>query len=304
MELFELRYALTTMKTGGFAPASRELFVSRQAVSQAVRNLEAQLGGPLFTVTDGNSLAPTEFGRTFLADAAPVLEAFDALSARYQPDADSEHDSITLALAMGVTLSLPKDYFARLRKANPDAKISVEESNTDAALDMLRRGQADLCMAGTHPELVEDLELRPVFVQGLFLGVPANNPLAHKDRLTVFDLDGQRLVTAGKLNHLHQFVMRRCQQAGVELEVPATSSSQPLLRSLAKEYNALAFVFPHLAGTEDDGRVMLPLDIDGAADFGTYALRRKGERRSRTLRKLWEELPRAAKKGASHGQGR
>lgn len=295
MELFELRYALTTMRAGGFAPASRELYVSRQAVSQAVRNLEAELGGPLFTVTDGNTLAPTEFGREFLADAAPVVDAFDALSARYHPDADPGHASVTMALAMGVTLSLPRDYFTRLREACPDTDISVEECNTDAALDMLNSGQADICMAGTHPELVEGLERHPVAVTGLFLAVPADNPLAGRGRLTVFDLDGQRLVTAGKLNHLHQFVMLRCQEAGVQVDVPVTSSSQALLRGLAREYDALAFVFPHLADEKGDGRVMLPLDLDGATEFGTYALRRKGERRSRRLRKLWEELPRAAK---------
>ncbi|MFR1166292.1 MAG: LysR family transcriptional regulator [Adlercreutzia equolifaciens] len=66
----------------GVSPRRPTIFLSRQALSKAVRNLEHELGQPLLANRD-NHLELTDAGRTLLDDAAPVVEAFKQLERRH-----------------------------------------------------------------------------------------------------------------------------------------------------------------------------------------------------------------------------
>ena len=111
MEMRDLKYALAAYDTGSFARAAEALFVSRQALSQAVHRLEEEIDVPLFEVADGNRLVSTPEGAIFLAQARPVTEAFDELARAYPCARDAHGGTLTLALATGAALSLPADFF-------------------------------------------------------------------------------------------------------------------------------------------------------------------------------------------------
>ena len=72
MDIRQLDYFIVVAQLGSFTKAADELFLSRQALSKAVRNLEHELGQPLLANRD-NHLELTDAGRTLLDDAAPVV---------------------------------------------------------------------------------------------------------------------------------------------------------------------------------------------------------------------------------------
>ncbi len=307
MELHEVRYAVEALRQGGFAAASRELYVSRQAVSQAVRHLESQMGGPLFVVANGNRLLPTELGRRFLNSAEPLVQGFDDLEREFSRHAgEGGAEGVSVVISTGVALSLGDDFFERVERRMPALAISVEETNTDDSLTMLADGGADLALVGSHPSMLAGFESRALVSTGLWLAVPLDNPLSARDSLQIEDLDGQTLITAGLLNHLHQFVMRAARERGVRISVPAASSNVDMLRRLALKHDALSFVFPLLEGEEGlPWARVVRLDMEGAAEFGTYAVRRRHERPTRSLRMLWELVAQVAREpGVRAGAGR
>ena len=71
MDIRQLDYFIVVAQLGSFTKAADELFLSRQALSKAVRNLEHELGQPLLANRD-NHLELTDAGRTLLDDAAPA----------------------------------------------------------------------------------------------------------------------------------------------------------------------------------------------------------------------------------------
>src|SRR4051812_7341830 len=76
----QLQVFLAVARHRSFSAAARELSVSTSAVSQAVKQLEAQLGVVLLTRTT-RSVAPTDAGRRLVASAGPaVKQALDALT--------------------------------------------------------------------------------------------------------------------------------------------------------------------------------------------------------------------------------
>ena len=167
-----------------------------------------------------------------------------------------------------------------------------EEGNTDGALDMLESGRADVALVGSCPSLLDPahFERALVVATGLWLAVPLGNPLAGKERLTLNDLEGQRLVTAGRLNHLHRYIVKTCEAAGVHIDIPVTSSNTDMLVQLAREHDALCFAFPaRIIDTEREypDAVVLPLDTPEPTGFGTYAVRRRDSRRTPAARRFW-----------------
>lgn len=303
MEMRDIRYALAALDTGSFARAAEALFVSRQALSQAVHRLEDEIGVPLFEVADGNRLVCTPEGAIFLAQARPVAEAFAELVRAYPSARDARTSTLALSLATGVALSLPDGFFARFSERESQLVLEFEEGNTDSAIDLLESGRADVALVGSCPSMLDAqrFERALLVATGLWLAVPLANPLSRKERLAPADLDGQRLVTAGRLNHLHRYIVGQCEKAGVHVEIPATSSNPDMLVSLALKHDALCFAFPDRIQDNEARHAqarVLALDTPESKAFGTYAVRRRDSRRTPAARRFWVYACEQAEPGA------
>lgn len=319
MDVRDLRYLLAVADGGTLTRAAETLHVSRQAVAKALRSLEAEAGACLFE-RHGGAFVPTERGAAFVGEARPVVEAFDRLCAdnlRYPGGAPAGggravREALSVALVTGGRMVLPRGLIEGYSAANPWVSLNVEEMSTDAVLGSVAQGNYEIGIVGSHPELIEGFEFVCVERMGIWLCVPAGHRLAGRDALALGDLDGLPLVTAGQHNHVHRFVMRRCEQAGVVPDVRATTTDTSLLGYLAHEHAAAWFGFPPSVARPPEGAVVLPVEVDGGRDFGTYFIRRPpaGGRGgvsgaggtggapavSRAARKLWDAACAGAEK--------
>ncbi|QAY65523.1 LysR family transcriptional regulator [Paenibacillus protaetiae] len=90
MNLEQLGYAVEVAKARSFSAASKRLFLSQSAVSQAVMNLEEELGVKLYLRTkSGASVTPE--GSLLIAKAEEILNKVDELklAARRQQGANA-----------------------------------------------------------------------------------------------------------------------------------------------------------------------------------------------------------------------
>ena len=81
MDIQQLRYFVTIARYGKIQTAAEILFVTRQAVSKAMTQLENELGYPLFDRVP-NGVKLTQQGADFIDQARAVVEDFDMLSAQ------------------------------------------------------------------------------------------------------------------------------------------------------------------------------------------------------------------------------
>ncbi len=306
MDVRDLRYLLAVADGGTLTRAAEFLHVSRQAVAKALRSLEAEAGACLFERHDG-VLVPTERGAAFVGEARPVVEAFDRLCAEnlcYPGGAAADggravREALSVALVTGGRKALPRGLIEGYSAANPGVLLNVEEMSTDAVLGSVAQGDYEVGIVGSHPELIEGFEFVCVGRMGIWLCVPVGHRLAARDTLVLADLDGLPLVTAGWHNHVHRFVMQRCEQAGVVSDVRATTTDSSLLGYLACKHAAAWFGFPPSVARPPEGAVALQVGVGGGGDFGTYFIRRPlaGGRAggavgapaaSRAARKLWD----------------
>lgn len=78
MNISYLKYAVEIEKTGSITTAAQNLYMNQPHVSKMVRELEKELGSPIFTRTR-RGMVPTKEGEEFLRQAKSVLAQIEAL---------------------------------------------------------------------------------------------------------------------------------------------------------------------------------------------------------------------------------
>jgi LysR family glycine cleavage system transcriptional activator len=136
--LSALRCFEAVARLGSVTQAAAELFITHSAVSQQLRQLEAQLGGVPLLVREGRGLRLTEDGRLYALQVRLALgELSDATRLVQARPRDGE---LVLAVlpSFGMHWLLPR--LPRLRARHPNYRISLR-----ASLDVhdLRQGLVD-----------------------------------------------------------------------------------------------------------------------------------------------------------------
>ena len=282
MDIRGLKYLLTIAECASVPRAAEVLGVSRQSAGKELRHLEAETGMRLFD-RRGGELVPTDECAALLADARDVVERFDdlcichfnSLGARGSRGGRvQDPGTLNVAMVVGCSDALPEQFFESYLTLNPGVRLDVEEMSSDAVLEYVADGRSDVGVVGSHPDLLDGYECCKIVSSGVWVVMGEDDPLAAKPTLALKDLDGRALVTPGKRNHVHRFVMRRCALAGIEPNVIASSTSSAVLSTLMPGLNALCFGFPPDVAPPPPGATVRPIEVEGAGDFGTYAIRR------------------------------
>ncbi|QOS67436.1 LysR family transcriptional regulator [Eggerthella guodeyinii] len=78
MNIKQIRYFASAVAHGSLTAAAKHEYVSVQAISKSLSDLERELGYSLFS-RKSHGIAPTAFGNAFLREATSVLKGFERL---------------------------------------------------------------------------------------------------------------------------------------------------------------------------------------------------------------------------------
>ena len=82
MTLTQLRYVIKIADTGSMNEASKALFISQPSLSQAVKELETEIGVELFKRSN-RGVSVTQEGMEFLGYARQVVEQYELIESHY-----------------------------------------------------------------------------------------------------------------------------------------------------------------------------------------------------------------------------
>ena len=196
MELHQLRYLSAVAHCGSAAKAAEELYVSKQAVSKAIRSFEHEMGFELFDRDDGMRL--TENGREILVHAEAVLRELDEIDLYVQAQGAGARQTESLAIAFK---SFPLDYlfFNKGHEAvalidefvyrTPGCSVSTFKMSDTAILNALEEEAIDLGFVhGTYKRPgIRLVPLGPVETRVITL---RSNPFGRRASVRIADLEG------------------------------------------------------------------------------------------------------------------
>jgi len=215
MELRHLRYFTAVVQWKGYREASRHLYIAQPSISQAVSDLENELGIKLFT-REGRATRLTPEGQAFYEEALKTLAQAERSIATAQRAARGEIGKLGIGFMGFATCQFLPDLLRKYKTRHPGVELRLEEdvpSGQDIAFD---RGEIDIGF--TRPpsaDRASSYESRLLFREPLVVAVPNTRKVKAK-RIRVADLAGERIVTFQRASSPAVFdtIIRVCNDSG------------------------------------------------------------------------------------------
>src|SRR5919109_5397973 len=187
MEMQQVRYFLAVARTLNFTRAAEECHVSQPAVTRAVQQLEAELGGQLFR-REHSLTHLTEFGRLMLPALSQCFDGALRAKALAQSYHTHGHAPLPLAMSRTIPMELISPHVHALSVAFPRVEVKIFRGAAQEITDKLKKGEADVAVAGRLSADWERLDTRPLFTERFTLVAHADHELARKNSVEVADL--------------------------------------------------------------------------------------------------------------------
>lgn len=194
MDLRRLGLFLAVVDEGGMTRAAEARHVSQPSVSQAIRELEAELGTPLFHRV-GRGLVLTAAGEALVGPARQALRDVDTARAAVEAVAGLTAGHLDLGALPTLAVDPLATLVGAFRVAHPDVTIRLADPADGAVLAALvASGDVEVGITvGTDDH--DALEVRQLGHQDLLAVLPPGTPLTGR-RLTVSQLAAFPLVAA------------------------------------------------------------------------------------------------------------
>lgn len=193
MDLRQLRYFVTVAEELHFSRAAARLHLAQSALSAQIRQLEAELGGPLL-VRSTRRVELTPAGEALLADGRAILAAVDGALGRARALARGEESALVIGSLGPVPGALLAPLLSRFGTSHPQVRVEIRAFDFSDLVEGLRQGRADL--AFVYAPLHEpDLVLTPLLSEQRVVAVPRTHRLAGRRSLRPADLGGEIFIT-------------------------------------------------------------------------------------------------------------
>lgn len=261
MEFKHIEYFIETCRHKSISKAAEALYISQQALSRCISNMEGELGCKLFERTV-KGIALTEDGIYFHSIFAPQVEQF------HQSLAD------TIAHFESRPVRLPFCCAPLIfRCLDPDLLFSFQEQYPNITLELLELSDTE-CDAyveadTTHFGLLaipenrhgERLPYTPVKTFPLYLFVHKDNPLAALNEVNFSQLQEEPFLMLDKKSYYRKLVLHYARKYEFEPKTAFESSDASQLISLVNKGRGIALsLAPMLDPSVYENVVMVPFD--------------------------------------------
>ena len=244
MNLRDLRYLVALADERHFGRAAERCFVSQPTLSAQIRKLEEYLGAPLVE-RQPRRVALTETGVRVVERARRLLQEADAIVELARTDRDPLAGPLKLALIPTVGPYLLPHVATRLRRAVPRLKLLLYEYQTAPLLEKLRAGEIDLGILAL-PTPLDGLESATLYDEPFVLAMPANHPLADRERVKIDDIRGETLLLLEDGHCLRDQALDVCSRVRVHEDQDYRATSLETLRQMVAAGHGITLL-PELA---------------------------------------------------------
>ena len=215
MEIRQLRALAAIAETHTFTAAAERVHVTQAAISMQIRQLELEVGTPLFLRTPRRCVL-TEAGERLLERARRILREHDAALAELAELSGAAHGRLRVGSASTTFSADPlPQILCDLRERHPNSDVTVMSGTSESLVKQILAGDLDVAFVslpvearGVHTELLLRDELIAI----------ASPEHEHADRRVVsaFTLAGERLILGEKGGNTRRLIDEFFAQAGLK----------------------------------------------------------------------------------------
>lgn len=261
MELRQLEYFVAVAEEANFTRAAARVHVSQSGISAQIRQLENDLGAPLFDRST-RVAALTVAGEAALAHARAALAAARAVRDAVDDVNQLLRGRLEVGMVTACTVTPLFDALSSFHRAHPGIDVSLKEDNSDRLVDDVRAGAVDLALVGVAGAEPAGLHSFTVVRERLVAAVPGNHPLAQLSSVTLADVCAHPLVTLPPGTGIRTVLDRGCADLNCRASIALQASAPDAVADLATRGLGVAILSESMATSYPDLASRMIADVD------------------------------------------
>jgi LysR family transcriptional regulator, hca operon transcriptional activator len=241
MELRHLRYFIAVAEAGSLTEAAEQrLYTSQPSLSRQIRDLEGQVGVPLFS-RSARGVELTAAGQAFLDHARLVLMHVDAAVESARRAAQPERKTFAIGFQTGHEMNWLPPAMQVLHDELQDIQVTVSSDYSPDLAEALARGRLDLAFLRVEPGY--DLEYHVVDREPLVVLMPNDHRLTARSSVSPQDLVGEIFIGgSNKAAVLHAVTEDYLRRSGVDIELDHGVDNMAMAISLVASTRGVALM--------------------------------------------------------------
>ena len=192
--LRQLQYFVAVAEQGSVTRAAQNLSISQSSVTEAIKELESDLGVELFD-RHPRGLSITHNGHQFLRHATKILSTVSDARTSFSGQQNATGGTLNIGVTSLVAGYVLSDLLARYRRVCPGVEVSAIEDNGGYLEHLLIGGELDVAVMvisnlrdrmALQAEIIETSPYR--------LWLPMGHPLVSADIISVADITREPLI--------------------------------------------------------------------------------------------------------------
>ncbi len=262
LELFRVFYAVA--KCGSITKAADELFISQPAVSQAIKQLETQLGGKLFNRVSRGMELTENGGKQVFEYVSKAIELLEKAEGKFSELNETAVGSLRISAPDTIITHILMNYIIKFHEEFPNVNVSFLNSTSRETIESVKSGKADIGFINLPIKDVDVVftgqmcELHDVFVAS------DNFKELKNKKLTLKGLSNYPLLMLEQNTSTRQEFISFTNTLGVDLTPEFELSSLELCVEMAKSGLGIACVSREFVKKELENGTLFELDVEPA----------------------------------------
>ena len=264
----QLRVFTEVAQQGSMARAAETLHLTPPAVSMQIKEIESQVGLPLFD-REGRRVTLSTAGEYFLVHAKRLLadlkEAENAM-ARFKR---LDHGMLTIGIVSTAKYFVPQ-LLARFHEDHPGVEVRLRVvGNREQLVTMMQAGEVDLSVMGRPPREVAT-RAEAFAAHPLVFVCPPHHPLLAAGQVPVSALDGYAFIVREHGSGTRAAMAGLFAEHRFEPRITMEMSSNETIKQAVMAGMGLSFLSLHTIGLEVRSGLLHVLDVEGTPLMRTW----------------------------------
>lgn len=278
VSLRQLRVFEAVARHLSYTRAAEELHLSQPAVSMQVRQLEDEVGLPLFERL-GKRILLTEAGHEIHHYSRLIDQALEEMDEVIESLKGVSRGRLQVAVASTVNYFAPR-LMAVFQKRYPGIALRLDVTNREQLVQMLDSNSVDLVLMGVPPKDV-DVESEAFMDNPLVVIAPPEHPLAAETDISIERLADEVFVMREEGSGTRQAMERFFSERGLSIRHGMQMTRNEAVKQAVRSGLGLSVVSLHTIELELETGRLVTLDVRGFPDLRQwYLVYRHGKRLS------------------------
>ena len=204
----QINYALAVAETLHFKKAAEKCFVSPSTLSNAITEMEAQLGVQIFERNNKNVIV-TKLGALVIEKAQGIKTDIDDINKICELNSEPLSSKISLGIIPTIGPFLLPVLLPKIKKDFPNLTLNIVEAQTDVLLRKISSGEIELAILAL-PFETSGFNVYKFWIENFFWISRKEDPRSRKKSIKAKELDLDELIMLEEGNCLKDHILNAC----------------------------------------------------------------------------------------------